>query len=80
MIVYKITKKKLISNKMVITDKESVVIYDFVCNYVHQLLNTRFPNDSIILHTYFTDDIMYHKVTIQYLILLSIFTLVHFVK
>lgn len=52
---------------MVITDKESVIIliYDYVCNYVFQLLNTRIPNDSIISHAYFTDDIMYHKVTIQ---------------
>jgi|APAra7269097235_1048549.scaffolds.fasta_scaffold83004_1 hypothetical protein len=67
---------------MVITDKELVFIfiYDFVCNYVHQLLNTRIPNGSIILHAHFTDDIMYHKVTIHYLISLSIFTLGHFVK
>lgn len=67
---------------MVITDKESVIIliYDYVCNYVFQLLNTRIPNDSIISHAYFTDDIMYHKVTIQYLILLSIFTLVFYAK
>lgn len=62
---------------MVITDKELVfiLIYDYVCNYVYQLLNTRIPIGSIISHAYFTDDIMYHKVTIQYLILLSIFTL-----
>ncbi len=52
---------------MVITDKESVIIfiYDYVCNYVYQLLNTRIPTGSIISHAYFTDDIMYHKVTIQ---------------
>lgn len=29
---------------------------------------------------YITDDIMYHKVTIQYLILLSIFTFEYYVK
>jgi len=67
---------------MVITDKESVIIliYDYVCNYVYQLLNTRIPNGSIISYAYFTDDIMYHKVTIQYLILLSIFPLGYYVK
>jgi len=67
---------------MVITDKESVIIfiYDYVCNYVYQLLNTRIPTGSIISHAYFTDDIMYHKVTIQYLILLSIFSLGYYVK
>lgn len=35
---------------MVITDKKLVIIYDFVCNYVHQLLYTRIPYESKILH------------------------------
>ncbi len=42
--------------------------------------HTRITSEPIFSHAYFTDDIMYHRVTIQHLILLSIFTLVYCVK